>query len=321
MPAKRLRSAGLILLFGSGFANCIGAADDTDKPLPAIQRPAPPPVVYDSPAPPPEPPTLYSVAAPPPKIPSLAEWLITETVKVEPSELAGHYQRLLTDKLIKSITSPTPDAKGVVHESERLRYNEALELAKRTARQGYLQSYHDFIDTDDSFWIFDGTGNAAGPDRAVHVSFPNPKQYVMQMSMRCSVLDEPCRKMSEEYFWSMALPPPVSHSWEARYQWLQVRTQQACRTPGNVNMRAPSYPVGHIKDDKEKELRIRLITDACGLPISVKIDRSSGNRTLDRTAINAVWKWRVKLPDNKLSVPRYSLREFTIPIIFAPPVK
>lgn len=318
MSGKRLRRAGLMLLLGPGFAN------GTEEQPPAIHHPAPPPappVVYDSPAPPPEPPRLYSVPAPPPKIPSLGEWLKTETVKVEPDELAGQYQRLLTDKLIKSITGPTPDANGAINESERLRYNEAIELAKRTAGQGYLQAYSDFIDTDDSFWIFDGTGNAAGPDRVVHVSFPNPRQYVMQMSMRCSILDESCRKMSEKYFWSMALPPPVSHSWEARYQWLQVRTQQACRTPGHLNMRAPSYPAGHIKDDKEKEVRIRLTTDACGLPISVKIDRSSGNRALDRAAIDAAWKWRVKLPDSKLSVPLYSLREFTVPITFNPPVK
>jgi TonB family protein len=86
-------------------------------------------------------------------------------------------------------------------------------------------------------------------------------------------------------------------------------------------MRAPSYPVGHIKDDKEKEVRIRFATDACGLPISVKIDGSSGNRTLDRAAINAVWKWRVKLPDSSLSVPLYSLREFTIPMKFIPPAE
>jgi TonB family protein len=338
----------LIVLLGLGLTHGLSATDNASKQAlvtnqpappptpPSIRKPLPPappvvyddpapppapPVIYDSPAPPPEPPRVYAVAAPPPKIPSLAEWLKTETVKVEPNELASHYQRLLTDKLIKSITSPTPDAKGVINENERLRYNEAIELAKRTARQGYLQNYDDFIDADGSFWIFDGTDTAAGPDRVVHVSFPNPKQYVMQMSLRCSILDELCKKMAEKYFKSMALPPPRTHSWEAGYQWLNVRTQQLCLIPGPVNMRAPSYPVDYIKDGTEKEVKIRFATDACGIPISVKIDKSSGNRMLDKTAINAVWRWRVKLPENKLSVPLYTLREFTIPVNFIPSLK
>ena len=324
-----------IVLLSSGLTHTISAAENTSKPSLATHQPAPPntppsivtalppapPVIYDSPAPPPEPPRVNTVAAPPPKIPSIGEWLKTETIKVEPNELANHYQRLLTDKLIKSITSPTPDANGVINESERLRYNEATELAKRTARQGYLQNYDNFIDTDDSFWIFDGTDNAAGPERLIKVSFPNPKQYVMQMNMRCIEIDELCKKMADKYFKSMAVPPPSTHSWQARYQWLHVRTQQPCLVPGPLNMRAPQYPANHIKDDKEKEVRIRFATDACGVPISVSIEKTSGNRALDKVALNAVWRWRVKLPETRLSVPLYSLRQFSIPVKFSPPLK
>ena len=325
----------LIVLLGLGLTHGLSATDNASKqPLvtnqpappptpPSIRKPLPPapPVVYDVPAPPPAPPTVKAVAAPPPKIPRLAEWQKTETIKVQASELTSHYQRLLTDKLMKSIIKPIVDAKGVVNESEQLRYTEANELARRTAKQGYLQSYHEFIDIDGSFWIFDGTDNSAEPDRLMQIGFPNSKQYMLQLSMRCLEVNEACKKMAEKYFKSMAIPPPRTHSWEAGYQWLNVRTQQLCLIPGPVNMRAPSYPVDYIKDDMEKEVKIRFATDACGIPISVKIEKTSGNRALDKAAIDAVWRWRVKLPEAKLSVPLYSLREFTIPVKFIPPLK
>lgn len=335
MHVNRFLNYTFILLVGACLANSVRAVNNSSQQLPVVQQPAPPPappsliaplppappVIYDTPAPPPEPPGVYAVAAPPPKIPSLAEWLKTETIKVDSSELAKHYKRLLTDTLIKSIIKPAPDANAVLNESEQLRYNEAIALAKRTAKQGYLQAYNEFIDTDGSFWIFDGMDNAAGPDRVVQVSFPNPKQYVMQISMRCIEIDDLCKKMAEKYFKSMAIPPPRAHSWEAGYQWLNVRTQQSCMMPGSVNMRLPIYPTGYIKDDKEKEVKIRFATDACGIPISVQIEKTSGNRALDKAAINAVWRWRVKLPDARLTVPLYTLREFTIPVKFIPSLK
>ncbi len=332
MHLNRFLNYTFILLVGACFANSVSAATNSSKQLPVVHQPAPPPappsliaplppappVIYDSPAPPPEPPIIRAVAAPPPKIPSLAEWLKTDTVKVEPSELIHQYQRLLTDKLIAGISKP---ASGESNESDQARYKDALEIATRTAKQGYLQAYDEFIDTDGSFWIFAGTDNSAGPDRVVQVSFPNPKQYVMQISMRCIEIDDLCKKMADKYFKSMAIPPPRTHSWEAGYQWLIIRTQQPCLMPGPLNMRAPQYPANYIKDDKEKEVRIRFATDACGIPISVRIEKTSGNRSLDKAAINAVWRWRVKLPEARLSVPLYSLREFSIPVKFIPPMK
>lgn len=81
-----------------------------------------------------------------------------------------------------------------------------------------------------------------------------------------------------------------------------------------VRATSPRYPVNELKSGIEGTVILRVLVDIDGKPVSVTVETSSGNRNLDRTALQHVQKtWRFKpAMQNGQAVQAYGL----VPIAF-----
>lgn len=81
-----------------------------------------------------------------------------------------------------------------------------------------------------------------------------------------------------------------------------------------VRATSPRYPISELKNGVEGTVVLRVLVDIDGKPIDVSIETSSGNRNLDRSALQHVLKtWRFKpAMQNGQAVQAYGL----VPIAF-----
>lgn len=81
-----------------------------------------------------------------------------------------------------------------------------------------------------------------------------------------------------------------------------------------VRATAPRYPLNELKNGVEGTVVLRVLVDIDGKPLDVTIETSSGNRNLDRSALQHVLKtWRFKpAMQNGQAVQAYGL----VPIAF-----
>ena len=78
---------------------------------------------------------------------------------------------------------------------------------------------------------------------------------------------------------------------------------------------SPRYPISELKNGVEGTVVLRVLVDIDGKPLDVSIETSSGNRNLDRSALQHVLKtWRFKpAMQNGQAVQAYGL----VPIAFS----
>ncbi|HEV7271315.1 TonB family protein [Pseudoxanthomonas sp.] len=81
-----------------------------------------------------------------------------------------------------------------------------------------------------------------------------------------------------------------------------------------VRATSPRYPINELKNGVEGTVVLRVLVDIDGTPLDVTIETSSGNRNLDRSALQHVLKtWRFKpAMQNGQAVQAYGL----VPIAF-----
>ena len=81
-----------------------------------------------------------------------------------------------------------------------------------------------------------------------------------------------------------------------------------------VHATAPRYPISELKNGVEGTVVLRVLVDIDGKPLDASIETSSGNRNLDRSALQHVLKtWRFKpAMQNGQAVQAYGL----VPIAF-----
>ena len=81
-----------------------------------------------------------------------------------------------------------------------------------------------------------------------------------------------------------------------------------------VRATSPRYPISELKNGVEGTVVLRVLVDIDGKPLDVSIETSSGNRNLDRSALQHVLKtWRFKpAMQNGQAVQAYGL----VPIAF-----
>ena len=81
-----------------------------------------------------------------------------------------------------------------------------------------------------------------------------------------------------------------------------------------VRATSPRYPISELKNGVEGTVILRVLVDIDGKPLDVSIETSSGNRNLDRSALQHVLKtWRFKpAMQNGQAVQAYGL----VPIAF-----
>jgi protein TonB len=82
-----------------------------------------------------------------------------------------------------------------------------------------------------------------------------------------------------------------------------------------VRATSPRYPISELKSGVEGTVILRVLVDVDGTPLDVSIENSSGNRNLDRSALQHVLKtWRFKpAMQNGQAVQAYGL----VPIAFS----
>jgi protein TonB len=82
-----------------------------------------------------------------------------------------------------------------------------------------------------------------------------------------------------------------------------------------VRATSPRYPISELKSGVEGTVVLRVLVDVDGTPLDVSIENSSGNRNLDRSALQHVLKtWRFKpAMQNGQAVQAYGL----VPIAFS----
>ena len=65
---------------------------------------------------------------------------------------------------------------------------------------------------------------------------------------------------------------------------------------------APAYPRDALRDGVEGTVLLKVLVDVDGRPLDVQVERSSGNRSLDRAARDQVlqrWRFRPAMQDGR----------------------
>ena len=87
-------------------------------------------------------------------------------------------------------------------------------------------------------------------------------------------------------------------------------------TPQAIDRVAPSYPPEALRNGERGTVVVRISVGADGVPVDVGIERSSRSRELDRAALDAARRWRVR---PAASGGQGSQGDVLVPFEFAPP--
>lgn len=283
----------------------IGLESATANRIAVPMPPEPPPIVYDE----------SKI-----KIPEKSEWLKIEFIQTSPDTLRDKYQKLLEKKLISTIPAEKTGIERT-SETESGSSTQAKAIAIKTSKQGFISSYNFFIDDNDELWRFEGSEASGAVHQSIHLSFANGERYIVKLRTECLNIDDTCKKNVDDIARPMMAPrPPKTAKASVIYDWIHIRTQQDCIEPGPLNMKSPNYPTVVKKENISDTVKIRYTADACGYPMLISIEESSKSPELDKAAVQAAWKWRIKLSDKSLKIATGKLRQFVIPIRFTVPL-
>ena len=111
----------------------------------------------------------------------------------------------------------------------------------------------------------------------------------------------------------LALGPQEALAMLTEFRALRPRIPNP-RLEFGLRATSPRYPINELKNGVEGTVVLRVLVDIDGKPLDVTIETSSGNRNLDRSALQHVLKtWRFKpAMQNGQAVQAYGL----VPIAF-----
>ena len=82
-----------------------------------------------------------------------------------------------------------------------------------------------------------------------------------------------------------------------------------------VRATSPRYPINELRNGVQGTVLLRVLVDVDGTPVSVTVESSSGNRNLDKAALQHVlktWRFKPAMQDGQ-AVQAYGL----VPIAFS----
>lgn len=165
-------------------------------------------------------------------------------------------------------------------------------------------------------WIFQNLENGLTPTSAVRIAFENPSVYKAQVVAFCEDDGTNCRSMLRLLAQVQAPDPFTPFASDSHKQWREIVARESC-APGAIDMPVPRYPSAAVRKGIGGTTQLYVLMNPCGEARGVWIAASSGNRDLDRAAVDRVRQWRMT-PTAKLAALHQG-GLVTVPIRFVPP--
>lgn len=145
-------------------------------------------------------------------------------------------------------------------------------------------------------WVFDAPDTPGGMTaRALELEdLSGPDGYHVRATMHCYDTPELCKAFHNRQTPLLA-PKPVATAGDlALRQWRNRVNAEAC-TVFAKNMRQPQYPASALREGIEGYVLVGIVFNTCGNVRDAWIQKSSGNRELDRAAQIQALKWQIDI--------------------------
>lgn len=145
-------------------------------------------------------------------------------------------------------------------------------------------------------WVFDEPDQPGGLiARALELEdLSGPSGYHVRATVHCYDAPEFCKAYRNRQTPLLA-PKPAAPSGElAQRQWRNRVITESC-TVFARNMRQPRYPETALRNGIEGLVLVGILFNSCGNVRDAWVQRSSGNRELDRAAMTQALKWQIDI--------------------------
>ncbi|GAB1597023.1 energy transducer TonB [Lysobacter claricitrinus] len=148
-------------------------------------------------------------------------------------------------------------------------------------------------------WSFDEPTTGSWPTRATVWRNAPGDAYGMVARVLCSDTPATCDAYRATVVATPAPRPIVTGDTgnDARYRgWLEVVARESC-TPHARSMPAPPYPPSALRQEAHGRVVLQIHTNPCGRVREAVVYESSGNRDIDRSAVDTARRWWVSMPE------------------------
>ena len=215
------------------------------------------------------------------KAQAMPAWLTWRTT-VPASDVETTYQALLREKF-------TRDAGG---DSERL--GDRLASATDFAFSPRDASFQIAEGAQRGDWTFYRRATDRWPIAVLHWRLDDPTRYAVVVDVRCRHRGAECNqaKADAAALARRAPQPTGKASPEVLSAWRDIVIHEACE-PGDVFTPAPRYPPEEQRRGIAGSVTLLVLINACGESRGASVEKSSGNRNLDRSAMQVSRRWHL----------------------------
>jgi TonB family protein len=162
-----------------------------------------------------------------------------------------------------------------------------------------------FSNVENVTWIYQAPDIGSNwPSKAQRITdISDASGYNVLVTNFCAASAADCADFLANKKTTLAPKPFAGAPALALQQWHQRVATEACITRP-INMSHPRYPPPALRDGIGGTVRVGFRFNTCGNVRDAWIETSSGNRDLDRAALNEVLKWQIDtttLPDGRIT--------------------
>ena len=223
--------------------------------------------------------------APPAGLPA---WMELVVHRATPEEVANIYQSLYLAHCAAPVSGGDPEAQATARGSTEIRFHD--NCAHVDVFDGPFAGGWDFKAPDGA--------DDPRPGIARRIVFATgSRPYRATITVYCDQASDTCRRYTSDTM-HMRPPDPGTFAGRASIQsrgWWEAVGNEPC-VAGPLLRQPPDYPREALANGITGTVILRLLTNRCGEVRDVVIERSSNDRSLDRAAVAAAWRWRVQVP-------------------------
>lgn len=193
------------------------------------------------------------------------------------------------------VTDPAkPGSVGALYRVARgLRDAESGLTATVTHYEPARSLFHFMTDAHPSVWKFFDPDRSDWPTRALHVVDRSTEDdYAITVHVLCEDAAASCAELRSQAESWPAPEPGTQVSSISHRQWQRLVQAEAC-TEGPVHQPTPPYPPAALRAGAQGAVSVLVLLNPCGEIRGAWIEKSSGNRDIDRSAVRTLKTWRM----------------------------
>lgn len=170
-------------------------------------------------------------------------------------------------------------------------------------------------------WTFYRRGSERWPIAYLRVQFPDQDRYAVRATVHCRTESAQCEQALAQALrlGSRAPEPPYSSPAAVYDGWRDIVIAEDCEL-GESKTPAPSYPPEEQRRGITGSTTLLVLINRCGESRGVQVEHSSGNRNLDRSAMQSSRRWHLApSPTGKGGYVRVPVNFELTPPLISPP--